>query len=120
MKDTSIVAQIGDVIEEIWANMCDTTNTICELTAKHGMSAIDGLSNPTIDDMLSITERLDKHCDTVLSIISQSAKEYVDTRLLWNARQRFYHFRNMVLAYKDNNVAEFLAARDLLMSEANF
>lgn len=113
--------QIEQTIEEIWSTMCKTTDDVRILTEKHGMEAIAGLANPTIDEMLSITERLDKICGKVLDAINgSSVTEYIDTRLLLNARQMYLHFQQMVLAYKVNNLADFLAARDLLQKQAHF
>ena len=113
--------QIEQTIEEIWSTMCKTTDDVRILTEKHGMEAIAGLANPTIDEMLSITERLDKTCGKVLDAINgSSVTEYIDTRLLLNARQMYLHFQQMVLAYKVNNLADFLAARDLLQKQAHF
>ena len=69
-----------------------------------------------------MTEQLDKKCGEILDIIdgNQTQTEYIDTRLLLNARQMFLHFQQMVLAYKVNNIADFLAARDLLKAQAHF
>ena len=120
-QDETIKQQLEHTIEKIWSTMCKTTDDVRILTEKYGMQAIDGLSNPTVDQMLENTKRLDEICNSIVSIIDGNVvKEYIDTRLLLNARQLFLHFQQMIIAYKVNNLDDFLAARDLLKSQVHF
>lgn len=118
-KEDVIRLQIEHVIEEIWSMMCRTTDDVRLLTDKYGMQALDGLKNPTIDDMLSLTQRLVGICDDVIEKIGL-LDGYIDVRLLLNAKQMYIHFQQMVVAYKAENISDFLSARDELKRQAHF
>ena len=113
--------QLEQEIEQLWSIMCKTTDDVRLLTEKYGMKAIDGMENPTIDDMLAITKKLDNICSKVLEVLNGDAiKGYIDTRLLLNAKQMYIYFSKMIVAYKAENINDFLEARDHLKSQAHF